>query len=147
MNLGKCASCNQVAELHEDYDHKAVCENCLLGKKPKPLRQPELRIQQSAGNRDKLIDFIVQNASQEWVAEFIETELSRYRDELSREMKWVPLLEKQENTRVLLRMACLIGYREPILARPDEPVPEKKKAGRPKKQTVLGKDGNRNEMD
>ena len=143
MNLGNCASCNQISELHEDYDHRAVCENCLLGKKqqtPEPRRQLELRIQQSSGNRDKLIDFIVQNASQEWVADFIETELSRYRDELNREMKWVHLLEKQENTRVLLRMASLIGYTEPepVVAKP-VPAAEKKKAGRHKKILQLGK--------
>lgn len=77
MNLGECQVCRNRAEVQSIPDGRKVCGDCLkvLSGKLKKIHQeqrpPQVQEEQVTDERTGYLNFILENADQEWVKNFI----------------------------------------------------------------------------
>ena len=125
---GVCLRCKQSNELHEGKDGRWYCEDCLVRVKQEPERTEQPKPEQEApqtpyigkepapdSKAKQYLDYIVTEANEAWIRAYLWKSLGD-------NCKWVELLEKERNERVLLRMATELGYGAP------PPSPEKDKS-------------------
>jgi len=124
MYRGVCSACRQQSEMHEGPGGIRLCEDCLHsgkmpegfsageGKKLDPRLEPtngavpETAAPPLTDKREKYIDHIINYADSLWIDRFIKKETQYMRSHY----KWVELLQRIQDDKVLMRIARELDF-------------------------------------